>query len=266
MKEQINGIEIYYETYGMGEPVVFLNGIMMTVQSWYPQIQFFMKEYKLILHDFRGQLMSEKPESEYSMEIHAADLKALLDRLGIRKCHIVGTSYGGVVGMIFSYTYPELVKSLSLIATFSNVSKVTSSHIESWIEVALKCPGSLYNIATDRVFSDRFRTEKPEYIEAARTLFKALSYDYFNSFVKLASAAGQVDIPADKIGNIRCPTLVIAAENDILLPECSRKIAETIPDSEFVIVPDAGHAVVIEKADVINTILYGFLSKNKILA
>jgi len=263
MKVQINGIEIYYEIHGDGEPVVFLNGIMMTaVQSWNPQIKFFEKEYNLILHDFRGQAMSDKPESEYSMEIHAADLKELLDRLEIRKCHIVGTSYGGAVGIVFSYTYPELVKSLSLITAFSRVSRLTASHIDSWIELALNCPDSLYNVATGMVFSDRFRIERPKDIDTGRERFKKLSPEYFKAFAKLASAAKKTDIPAGKIGNIRCPTLVAAAEDDILLPGCSRRLAETIPNSEFVIVADAGHAAVVEKADVINTILYGFIRKN----
>ncbi len=266
-----DGVKLFYEIEEpieetqepIEEAIVLLNGIIMSTQSWLSQIQFFKTDYTLVLHDFRGQLKSDKPKSGYSMDIHVSDLKELLEKLGIKKCHLVGTSYGGAVGMLFSYKFPDMVKSVSLIATFSEINKSTASHIELWVEAAKNCPDILYDIAIDRVFSNDFRTQHPEYIEERRLLFKELEPDYFQGLSRLALSAIQTNI-TDKLKEIKCPTLVIGAEKDILLPVevYSRKISEKIPYSEFVIIP-GGHGAVIEKPNIVNTILCGFLRKNR---
>jgi 3-oxoadipate enol-lactonase len=237
---------------------------MMTVSSWAYQTNFFRKRYKCILHDARGQLMSEKPEMNYSMEIHASDFEGLLDELGIEKCHIVGISYGGVIGMVFSYTYPERVRSLSVISSLSYVNNLTSVQLQSWNHVATQCPECLYKVATGSVFSNRFRMNNPNFFEESESLINKLPPDYFEAFARLALSAQQINI-TEKIKDIQCPSLVICGENDILLPvEYSRVIADSIPNSEFITIPNAGHAVVLEKPDEINTVLYGFIEKNRL--
>jgi 3-oxoadipate enol-lactonase len=63
---QINGIQIGYDVLGEGEPIAFLNGLAMTTVSWAGQTEFLQKHYQCILHDFQGQLASEKPNNGYT--------------------------------------------------------------------------------------------------------------------------------------------------------------------------------------------------------
>ena len=86
---KINGVNIYYELKGKQEgkeAVVFLNGLMSSVAGWALQVPTFEKAgYKVLLHDFRGQLLSEKPVEQYTFSQHAADLKELLNQLESKK-------------------------------------------------------------------------------------------------------------------------------------------------------------------------------------
>ena len=91
---EINGIKIYYEIHGDGEPVIFGNGVFSNTLGWTYQHPVFSKEYQVILYDMRGQGQSEKPKGDYSFNLHAEDQKALLDELGITEVHHVGISYG----------------------------------------------------------------------------------------------------------------------------------------------------------------------------
>ena len=108
----IDGTEIYYETRGEGEPVALLNGVLMTVESWALQTVELARRHRVILHDFRAQLRSPLGAGEVSFERHVEDFAALLDHLGLESCHVVGTSYGGEVGLLFAARYPRRIRSL----------------------------------------------------------------------------------------------------------------------------------------------------------
>jgi len=89
-KIKANGIELYYELHGSETaPVLTLsNGILMSTASWAFQTPMFSRHYRLLLYDCRGQWQSDRPAGPYSMELHADDLAALLDTLGIESAHL----------------------------------------------------------------------------------------------------------------------------------------------------------------------------------
>ena len=93
-KASINGVDLYYRIFGEGEPVAFINGVLMTVPSWLIITDRLKNRFKCILHDSRGQILSGKPDTSYSMQQHADDFEKLLDQLHIDACHLVATSYG----------------------------------------------------------------------------------------------------------------------------------------------------------------------------
>ncbi|HDJ83867.1 MAG TPA: alpha/beta hydrolase, partial [Desulfurococcaceae archaeon] len=135
---KVNNVNIYYEVHGEGEPVVLLNGIFMNTKSWFYQYTVLSRKYKVILHDLRGQWNSEKPKNEdaYSIEIHADDLKELLDKLRITNIHLVGTSYGGEIALQFAIKYPEYVKDLIVITAASEIHLDLKLSALRWMEGA----------------------------------------------------------------------------------------------------------------------------------
>ena len=258
--ETPDGVAIHYELAGAGEPVVLLNGILMTVASWAFQRQALEPGYRLLLHDFRGQLLSGKPERDWLIEQHADDLRALLDHVGLERCHVVGTSYGGEVGLIFAARFPERVRSLSVIASVAHVEPPLRRQTDAWAEAALRGPDALFEAVARDAYSQRFVQRSPGFLEAGRARLAACPPELFTAFARLVRAFQQLDARA-LLPRVACPTLVIAAEDDALKPPAySRAIAQAVPGAELALVPDAGHAVVVELPDAVNALLLGFLS------
>ena len=251
---------IYWESLGRGEPVVFLNGVLMTVDSWKLQTLELGQRFRCVMHDFRGQLRSSKPHEPWTLEDHAEDLEALLDHLGIADGHIVGTSYGGEVGMVFAATRPERVRSLSVIASVSEIGPDTAQAVLEWRRAALEAPDSLYRVMLPTTFSPEFIAANPPLIELGEGRLQACEPEFFEAFAGLIDAFLELNI-TPMLGGIRCPTLVMAGEQDRLKPpRYSEIIRDGIEGSELRLVPGAGHAVVLEQADRINRELLRFIS------
>jgi pimeloyl-ACP methyl ester carboxylesterase len=254
-------LRIYWESLGEGPPIAFLNGVLMTVDSWKLQSLEVSRRYRCLLHDFRGQLLSSKPGEPWTLEDHAADFAVLLDHLGIDDCHVVGTSYGGEVGMVFAAAWPERVRSLTVIASVSELGPDTERIVLDWRRAALRAPATLYETMLPTTFSPEFIAANASLIEQGEQRLQACDTRFFKSFAGLIDAFLQVDITA-RLGAIRCPTLVVAGEKDRLKPpRYSRIIAGGIRGSELLVVPDAGHAVILEQPERINAELLAFVDR-----
>jgi 3-oxoadipate enol-lactonase len=146
---QANGLNIYYELHGpAGAPVLVLNNgiIMNAATSWVYQTKALARHYRVLQYDCRGQGQSDHPDGPYTMELHAADLAALLDGLGIAAAHVAGVSYGGEVAQAFALAYPERVRSLILGDTVSEVGPELRATAESWRDAAHRADaGGFYN-------------------------------------------------------------------------------------------------------------------------
>ncbi|HEV7922826.1 MAG TPA: alpha/beta fold hydrolase [Thermoanaerobaculia bacterium] len=252
-------MNLHHEVAGEGEPLFLLNGIMMTTATWAETTRALAPHFQCVLHDFRGQLRSEKPPGPYSMSMHVEDLAALMDRLGIESAHLVGTSYGGEVGLMFAAAHPERVRSLSVIASVAKADDALRKGALRWAALARRAPEQLWDSALPLFYSPRFIAANPAFIEAGRQRVSALPPDWFRAFADLCEAFAALD--AD-LAAIRCPTLVVCGSGDTLKPpHRSREIAEGIAGAQLVIIEDAGHAVVVEKPEAVNEALLRFLPK-----
>lgn len=257
---KVNGVNIYYEIHGDGEPVIFGNGVFSNTLGWVNQLPVFSKKYQVILYDMRGQGQSDKPEGAYSFEIHAEDQKALLDDLGISKVHHVGISYGAELGLVFALKYPEMLKSLVVCSAVSYLGPVLIEMAQLWRYVCeLGDPDLFYHATVPLNFGETFIRENTAILEQAKTRYRQLEYP---PLVRLMDAFLKLNI-SDKLSQIETNTCVIAGERDILKPAhpYSRLIHDLLPNSELLIVPDSGHAVTFERPDEFNSIVLGFLKK-----
>ena len=255
-------IRIYWESLGQGEPVAFLNGVLMTAESWKLQTLEISQRFRCVMHDFRGQLLSSKPDKPWTLEDHSKDLKALLDHLGIDSCHIIGTSYGGEVGMLFAAAWPERVRSLTVIASVSELGPDTERTVLDWRRAALEAPMSLYRTMLPTTFSPEFLAANPALIEQGEERLKACDENFFRAFASLIDAFCELDI-TPLLSKISCPALIIAGEKDLLKPpRYSRIIADGIGESELLVAPGAGHAVVLEQPEWTNRKLIGFMGQH----
>lgn len=253
----VNGVNIFYEVHGDGEPIAFLNGIMARTISWYNQVRFFTKNgYKVILHDFRGQGQSDKPRIRYSMDMHVEDLKGLLDELGIEKLHLVGLSYGGKVALMFALKYPQYLKTLTVAATTPVIDRAIRAKIDRWILGArFKSGRILFQIVYPDIYSDEFLEKHWDFVMSTAPAFDQIDFD---GLMELSKAFLEVDLRG-KLSSINIPTLIIVGSEDkVFPPKYSKMINEEIRNSKLVIVKGSGHVIIWEKPDEFNRIVLEF--------
>ena len=244
-------MELFHEEIGSGESVVFLNGVMMTTQSWAQETRELSRDFRCVLHDFRGQLRSPKP-SPIRMNEHVDDLVELLDRLGLARAHIVGTSYGGEVGMMFAARHPARVTTLTAIACVSHIEPDLRAKILGWIDIARTRPEELFDSTVHHNYSDAFLEAHPEFLFAGRERLRSMPEEFFRGLADLCDAFLALDIDAE-LPSIAAPTLIVAAEKDILKPvRYSEILARAIPNARLETIAGAGHAVVIEQPRIIS--------------
>lgn len=263
---EINKVKIYYEVKNKNgkENVAFFNGVAASVANWAFQVPVFEKMgCKIILHDFKGQVMSDKPKGPYTFSQHAAEAKALFDHLGVEKIHIIGTSYGGEVAMQFAIDYPDYVKTLSVVDSASELDEVLKMFIAQWKSSAEKKNiEDFFNAMMPTVYSSSFMAKNKDYMEERKKVFSLIPPEFFDGQVALYETFAAINMTGD-LSRIKCPTLVVCGQDDILKPvKFSKIIADRIADSEFVIVPGCGHACLLEKPAVLNSLLLGFVVKH----
>lgn len=120
---QANGINIYYEVHGEGEPLVMIAGLSIDLTALDSIISEISKRYKVIAFDNRGAGRSDKPDVQYTIEMMADDTTGLLRELKVAQAHIMGISLGGRIAITLALKCPELVKSLILVSTCPRVPK-----------------------------------------------------------------------------------------------------------------------------------------------
>src|SRR4051812_35215965 len=112
-KADVNGIQLYYETHGSGDAMLFVSGTGVTRHTWLPfQVPFFSKHYTCIVYDHRGLGDSEKPAGPSSTRLFASDAAGLLDALGFERAIIMGHSMGGRVCQWIALDYPQKVRAM----------------------------------------------------------------------------------------------------------------------------------------------------------
>lgn len=260
---QANGIKIYYELHGPedGEVLVLSNGIMMSVASWAFQTVALSKHMRLLLYDCRGMWRSEHPAGPYNMAQHADDLAALLDALRIQEAHIGGISYGSEISMEFAIRYPQKTKSLIVIDGVSQIDPLLKAQSLPWLMAAERNdPELLLRTSVHLNFSEDWIATHQDYIEASVENFAKIDMP---AFVALMKSFYNLDL-TDRLAQISVPTLIIVGENDLIKGrKYSQIMADHIPQAEYVIVPGSGHALCLDKPDILNTLLIGFVKKNR---
>ena len=237
---------------GGGEPLLLLNGAMMTIASWEPMAQAFAGRFSVVRCDFRGQLLTGGA-ARTTVEENAADVAALLVALGVPAAHVIGTSFGGAVALALAALEPVRVRSLvaaTITPTTDALRREAAALRRATAEVLAGGDPGLMADRTLPVFYS------PEYLEthraelgARRGQFAALPRWWFAAADAILASLGRFDL-APYLPRIACPMLVLAAERDRIMPlERARAMAAAIPDARLVVVEGSGHVLVVEQPD-----------------
>lgn len=265
MRARVNGIEIAYDRAGSGEPVLLVMGWATTRLGWVNQMPVLAERYDVACFDNRGIGESEAPYEPWTMDTMVADTVGVMDLLGFERVHLAGISMGGMISQEVALRYPERVRSLTLISTQHG----GPEHVPP-SEAALAAFSSLEGDPAARVekliritFGRRFQEERPDYVEAAIN-FAVARPAPLHSVVHQLSAVMQWSLAggsADRLGRIAAPALVLHGTADELIPSGNGElIAAKIPGARLRLFPDAGHALIAERADEVNEELLAHFS------
>lgn len=249
---------------GSGDPVLLLNGGLMTIASWGPIAEDLGRAFRVIAFDFRSMLLSPGTPPP-TLDGHVDDVVALLDYLCVGKVHAVGTSFGAEVAVLLAAARPDRVRSLTLVTATEQITAEMSEAGERLREVCRHAAaggdgGVILDLLMQSAFSPQYVEAQAQVFAQRRPQFAAMPGVWFEGLDRLLGSLEDLDLrPA--LARIGCPTLVVAAELDATFPlPHSRALADAVPGARLEIVSGSGHALVAEQPGRLLEILWSFLS------
>lgn len=228
----VNGIKIYYEEYGKGEPLLLLHGNSMSIHSFRLQIPELSKYFHLYAADTRGHGRSGDDGKTYTYDLFAADMNALLDELHLDSVNVLGWSDGGNTGLIMAMRYPAKVKRL----------------------ITMGAVIFIGNAVVDKSVFKFLHKEKKE-LEADP------SSDAAGRLRRIELLLTEPKHSFGELRSVNCPVLVIAGEKDVVKETHTKGIAAAIPNAALLIVPKATHELPWEDASFFNKAVLDFLQR-----
>ena len=258
-----NGIELNYKLEGDGEEtIVLINGLADDLETWALQIDDFLAAgYRVLRFDNRGIGQSGKPAGPYSSKMLADDAKALVDALGITDFHLMGVSMGGMIAQEYALSYPQDLRSVTFGCTYAAPGPFCSRMFAMWADLApvLGVPFVMRDV-TLWAFTLPFFEERGDDLAEFETAMRYMDQPVHAYLAQLAVI--QQHDTTSRLGEIAVPSLVLAGEEDILIPvSLSRRIHEAIPGSEWA-TTKGGHACVWEHPDEFNQTFLDFVRRH----
>ncbi|HKR15253.1 MAG TPA: alpha/beta hydrolase [Pyrinomonadaceae bacterium] len=260
-KISVNGLKLYYEIEGDGEPLVLIPGFAVGRWIWFKQTDDLAQNFRVITFDPRGVSASDKPEGSQTIALLADDLAYLLQTIGVKSAHIVGASFGGFVAQEFALKYPSMTRKLVLCCT----SFGGPNHI-------VPAPATMQAIASTKGLNsdERMRANlllafTPEYVrtqvaEVDRIVHLRATNDV-PEHVLLSQLQAAMNFNAEeRVERITNPTLVLTGDADVIVPaQNSRNLAARIPNAALCEIAGASHTFFIEQAGEFNHLVKEFL-------
>jgi 3-oxoadipate enol-lactonase len=259
----VNGITINYlidgEDTGKGT-IVLINGLADDLLSWGFQIPALVEAgYRVLRFDNRGIGQTDRPAGPYSSKLLADDAKALVDHLGISGFHLMGVSMGGMIAEEYAIAYAGDLKSLTLACTYGKADAFCQNMFAMWADLAkrIDVPFVMRDVAL-WAFTGPFFNERPD--DAAEFAAAMASLDMSVETYLAQLAVIQQHDTLERVGKINVPTLVLAGEEDILIPvRLSRQLQAAIPGAQWKTVA-GGHACLWESPDPFNAAFVDFVN------
>lgn len=259
-------IDINYVKKGKGEPLLMFQGWGTTIDGWTFQIPFFRKKMMIIALDNRGVGGSSRPNYPYTMDMFIDEAKALLDFLGIQeKIHVIGISMGGMTALNFVLKYPNIVKTLTLLATTAAIDLDGFNSLLDQYKTIMEDLDEEegFKRKLELMFSEAFIHGLDEDEVLYNIVYDTLMRKNTTTMQDLINRGAAIkghDV-RDLISKISQPTLIMHGTADKMVPfKDSELLHETLPNSKLVPLEGFGHgSVLIEDAERVNAIIWDFI-------
>jgi pimeloyl-ACP methyl ester carboxylesterase len=218
----VNGIQMYYEIHGAGQPLVLIHGGGSTISTSFGRIlPLLAKKYQVIAVELQAHGHTSDRDAPESFAQDADDVAELLRQLNISEADILGFSNGGQTAMQLAMSHPQKVSKLIVASAFYNRDGT---------------PEGFWEGMKNATFDDMPQVYKDEFLKIKND--PALLFNMFEKDChRMQNFTGWSD---DDLKSIKAPTLVISGDADVALPEHSAKMFHLIPNCQLAILP-GGH-------------------------
>jgi pimeloyl-ACP methyl ester carboxylesterase len=256
MRITVGGHQTYVEPRGQGETILLIHGLGGTCSIWYPQAQSLASQYRTVVYDWLGSGNSDKPAEQYSVEGWADEATQLCAALGVSRAGVVGHSLGAAVAVTLAAQRPDLVRAVALVGP---VTKLPDGAIEVVKDRAAKVltegMGPLADALPIGALSEATRKSSP----VTHAFFRAL---VLGNEPRCYAAHCEALLRADAdrlLRDVRCPVLLIAGDKDPTVPVARvEALAAKVADSRLAVIPDGGHAMQLDRPDLVSDTLRDF--------
>lgn len=233
----VNGIKMYYEIYGEGQPMLLIHGNGGDIASMGNQIEYFSKYYKCIIADSRAHGKSEEGTGRLMYEQMAADWAALLDQLKMDSTYVIGWSDGGILGLLLAIHHPKKVKMLAVMG--ANLRPDTSA-VYAWaVDWVAKADKEVDAMIAKKDPSQNWALQKKH----------------------LDLLGKQPNIPVSDLAKIAAPTLVLGGDRDVIREEHFVQIYQRISNAHLCIFPGETHMIPMTDSELFNATVHRFFKK-----
>lgn len=267
-KIKVDDINIYYEIYGNGVPLIFIMGQSGHVKHFKSSLLFqdfemlIFKKFKTIIFDNRGIGQTDDGDKQYTIKILADDVAGLLDALKFGKVNIIGFSMGGMIAQELIINYPKKVEKVVIGSTHCGRPKyiMPSKEIFSGKSPFQEgvSPEQIIKSQISLVYSEAFIKTHPDSIES-------IIQNYISHLVPLEVQRKQINAVLRfkshrRLKNIQVPTLILHGKQDLLVPPQNAEIlADLIPGAKLKLFENSGHGLVTEQAEAVMNAIIDFM-------
>ncbi|MDC8003886.1 alpha/beta hydrolase [Aureisphaera galaxeae] len=234
---EINGVDMYYEEYGQGEPLLLVHGNGGSIKNLDNQIEYFKKKYRVIIADNRGHGKSGLKTDSLTYRQIANDLEVLVKQITKDSLHIVGTSDGAILGLLMGINNEVKIK--RIVAWAGNLRPDTTA-VHAW--------------APNYV--------KKRWIAAKKIVDGGNTTDFWNGrYQRSGLLLFQPNIGHEELKNITSPVLIMAGDRDVIKNVHSVEMYDHIPRAQLCIMPGATHSAPYLQPKRFNEIVDRFLAE-----
>ncbi|MGH3955603.1 MAG: alpha/beta fold hydrolase [Mycobacterium sp.] len=250
---------------GEGPAILFWPSLLMAGSMWADQAEYFADQHTVIVVDPPGHGDSQALHRMFRFEDCAHAIEQILDTLGIERTHVVGNSWGGMIGGTFAALYPHRVgASVLMNATASRANARQTVEFRLLTEI-VRILGRFREPLTTRAVKafvgPTIMRERPQVEQTIRAQLRELNVD--SVYWAVNSVVPARPDQRELLGRITTPVLVVAGREDPTFPVAETQLmAEAIPGAEFVIMENTGHLAALERPDEVNALIDEFLKRH----
>ena len=254
---EANGLNIYYEEYGSGEPLILIHGGMGIGNNFEQHIPLFSKQFRVIMPDSRGHGKTDNPSGEFSYQLMADDMAAFISVLELYRPSICGWSDGGQIALELGMRYPDLMSCIVAGAAWYKFSQGYQSMLKA---IGFESPG-IVNI-------ERIKQSLPQLAEMWRSWHSPFhGPDHWETLATQISTMWwtPLDYTSSDFQKIKAPTLILVGDRDQMIPvEEAAEMYRLIHGAELAILPNSDHSLPNRRAELFSAVVLDFLKRSRL--